>query len=563
MVLVYINRLLLHASLWNITKFLTVAYLIKQYRTIDLYRHRKLLFIGTLLYTYINSVKNSNTNLLSHLTSRLYRTMKSMPVVGRMIDNQFRGTILELQDAEHSHKISAHSNRTTILPHYPTDATVLLNDLTVNTIKDPLKISGGVYMPNTLHGIDLKKLKNDTHSRVVACNPMHGDLWPQLQDKETLTVQMCLEMYHNPSGWGTLTGGGTISIFTACMVHRDKFRDRWLPTSHPEIIMSEKTHPAFKKACRILGIKRVVVPVDQVTFKVDVKAMKRAITPDTIMLVANAPAFPEGIIDDIDKVAALAERYGIGCHVDACLGGFLLPFAEDCGHPVPIYDFRLKGVTSISVDLHKYGMSDKGYSVAMFRDFKNYGRYATFKDLGSSMGMYLSQGLEGSRPARVDGWVTMMRCGRDIYIDIFKKMVMMQESIVNGVSQIDDVTVSGDPLLTIIAFRSTTDDLNIMSVAGRMNSKGWALNGLQHPDGFHLCITPAHLMDVDFVDTFVNDLRESVCYVMAHPDEKPSGQLGMYDMMRDKIPKGIKGPVLDDIGEMYLNIITSAEKQYR
>ena len=138
--------------------------------------------------------------------------------------------------------------------------------------------------------------------------------------------------------------------------------------------------------------------------------------------------------------------------------------------------------------------------------------------------------------------------------------MQIRETIQAAVDMIDDIHVSGDPLLTVIAFRS--DTINIMSIACNMTSKGWALNGLQNPNGFHLCITPVHLTNTNFATDFINDLKWSVQDVKDNPDKSPTGQLGMYDMIRDKIPKGIKGPVLDDIGDIYLNIITSAKKKY-
>lgn len=165
---------------------------------------------------------------------------------------------------------------------------------------------------------------------------------------------------------GTMTSGGTESILMAMKSYRDEARTRGIEEA--EIIAGESAHAAFDKAAHYFGMKLVHVPVDPVTMRVDVGAVKAAITRNTVVIVGSAPGFPHGVVDPIEELASLARARGIGMHVDACLGGYLLPFAARLGYDIPPFDFRVPGVTSISADTHKYGYAPKGASVVMYRD---------------------------------------------------------------------------------------------------------------------------------------------------------------------------------------------------
>ena len=555
--MIILNRILLYITPFNAFRIALCTYLAKL-KDVDTKVKIGYALPFLMMSRYLFSVLDGQNSKIEYFTNLLYGCIKGIPMGKLLVDKEINKIALELQDDEFKNK--AGQLRLCNIPNDGYDEDVIISELGKNCIEDKRKISGGIYVHNTDQDFKVK-----VYEQTKISNPMHGDLWPHLQDKETLTIEMCLNLYNaSDSGWGLITGGGSLSILMACMAHRNKFRTGLLPTMHPEIIMSDRTHPAFKKACEILGIKRIVIPVDPITFKVNINKMRRSMTPNTIMLVANCPAFPEGIMDNVESISKLAKFYGIGCHVDACLGGFIIPFAEDIGLTLPPFDFRLNGVTSISADLHKYGMSEKGYSAILFKDFHNYGKYATFKDLSSLMGMYLSQGLEGSRPARVDAWATMMKFGRVTYVDNLKKMIEIKNEIVDHVdTTIPSIKISGTPLLTVFAIRSSDPKVNAMLVASHMKNKGWIINGLPEPEGFHFCITPMQINYDNIVTDFTNDLMWSVKRAFTNPDEKPTGQLGMYDTIRDKVPTQlIKGPLLNEIGDTYLHIITSARKQY-
>lgn len=426
-------------------------------------------------------------------------------------------------------------------------------------IKNPYGISGAIYAPYAQ-----RAFKHEVYAKVSVRNPMHNDLWRSLPDLEAQLVKMCLNLYHAPdSAWGNMTAGGTMSIYAACKAYRFQAKDFLWPVTAPEMVASDRVHPAFDKACDALGIKLIKVPVDPETLEIDLVAMEKAITYNTIALIASAPSFPEGAIEDIEGIAHLADKYDIGCHVDACLGGFCLPFADKAGILLPNFDFRVRGVTSISVDVHKYGMSEKGESLILYRRYE-LGKYQTHVHLDSAIGLYATVGIEGSRQPRIDGWATALNTGFNGYVDNVKKMCAIKECIVEAIEVIvEGVHICGKPLLPIFAIRADTDsEVNILLAASKMKEKGWIVNGLPSPARLHFCITPTHLEHRSFAKDFIKDLGAAVQYAKNNPHEKPSGTLGMYDLLNSKVPKEVKGPILKTLGWAYLRILGQAEPYY-
>jgi hypothetical protein len=202
-------------------------------------------------------------------------------------------------------------------------------------------------------------------------NPLHPDIWPSATKFESEIIAMCATMMTPgkkcTTVCGSTTSGGTESILLATKTHRQFYCQKYNITE-PEIIACESAHAAIDKACDILGIRLIKLPMDPVTFKLNVSEVKRVISPNTIMIYGSAPTFPQGVIDDISGLSELAVKYDIGLHVDMCLGGFILPFAKKMGYNVPDFDFDLPGVTSMSVDTHKFGYALKGSSVVLYRN---------------------------------------------------------------------------------------------------------------------------------------------------------------------------------------------------
>lgn len=370
-------------------------------------------------------------------------------------------------------------------------------------------ISGAVYHGQPEH----MKLLSDVYALHSQSNPLHADVWPSATKYESEIVSMTANLLGAGSApqsgaaqiCGTVTSGGTESILLAMKAYRDQARERRV-SAKPEIVAPVTAHAAFDKAAEYFGMKRVNVPVDR-DYRADVDAMAAAITEDTVALVASAPTFPHGVIDPVGKIAELARSRRVGLHVDACLGGFVLPFARELGYQVPPFDFRVAGVTSMSADTHKYGYAAKGTSVVLYRGLE-LRRYQYFVTTDWPGGLYFSPTLSGSRPGALSAacWASLVHMGRSGYLDATRRILETARRIRLGIERLPGLRLIGDSLW-IIAFAS--DGFDIYRVLDAMSERGWSLNGLHRPACVHLCVTLPHTEE-GVAQRFLEDLEQSV-----------------------------------------------------
>ncbi|HBD07471.1 MAG TPA: aspartate aminotransferase family protein, partial [Syntrophobacteraceae bacterium] len=371
--------------------------------------------------------------------------------------------------------------------------------------------------------------------------------WPSTTKFEAEIVAMTAHMLGGDGQdiHGTVSSGGTESILLAMKTYRDQAREKKGITK-PEMIVPIPAHAAFDKASQYFNIKTVHIPVDE-NFRADVNAARKAISRNTVVIVGSAPSFPHGAIDPIAELSELARQHGVGFHTDACLGGFVLPWAERLGYPVPPFDFRLPGVTSISADTHKYGYAAKGTSVILYRglDLLHY-QYYTATDWPG--GLYFSPTFAGSRSGALSAacWSAMTSIGEQGYLDATKKILETAVKIKAGIRQIPELHVQGDPLF-VVAFAS--DSVDVYKVLDFMSHKKWSLNGLHKPTCVHLCVTLRHTQP-GVAERFLTDLREAVEHVKAHPEEK--GRMAPVYGMASTIP--MRG-LVSDMLKKYLDLI--------
>ncbi|KAK5257152.1 Dihydrosphingosine phosphate lyase [Cryomyces antarcticus] len=367
-------------------------------------------------------------------------------------------------------------------------------------------VSGAVY-----HGGDeLAQLQTEAFGRFTVANPIHPDVFPGVRKMEAEVVAMVLSLFNAPEGAaGVGTSGGTESILMAVLSARQKaYAEKGV--TEPEMILPETAHTAFRKAGEYFKIKVHLVACKAPSYKVHLSSVSRLINSNTILLVGSAPNFPHGIIDDISALSKLALRKKIPLHVDCCLGSFLVPFLEKAGFETEAFDFRLKGVTSISCDTHKYGFAPKGNSTVLYRD-EQLRRYQYFISPDWSGGVYASVGIAGSRPgALIAGcWAIMMAQGESGYITACHKIVGAAKQIETAIRSHDtlraDLTVIGKPLVSVVAFTSPT--LDVYDIADAMSARGWHLNALQNPPAIHVAVT---LPIVAAADKLIRDLEEAV-----------------------------------------------------
>lgn len=366
-------------------------------------------------------------------------------------------------------------------------------------------VSGAVY-----HGGDeLIKLQIEAFGKFTVANPIHPDVFPGVRKMEAEIVAMVLAIFNAPPGAaGVTTSGGTESILMACLSARQKaYAERGV--TEPEMyvwdkplynlaadsksrILPDTGHTAFHKAGEYFGIKVHLVACPAPSYQVDIRSVSRLINSNTILLVGSAPNFPHGIIDDISALSKLALKRKIPLHVDCCLGSFLVPFLDKAGFETELFDFRLKGVTSISCDTHKYGFAPKGNSTVLYRTAA-LRTYQYFIAPNWSGGVYASPSIAGSRPgALIAGcWASLMRVGEAGYIDACHTIVGATKKIIEAIQQNpglnSDLQIIGRPLVSVVAFSSKT--INAYDIADGMSAKGWHLNALQNPPAIHVAVT--------------------------------------------------------------------------
>jgi glutamate/tyrosine decarboxylase-like PLP-dependent enzyme len=317
---------------------------------------------------------------------------------------------------------------------------------------------------------------------------------------------------------GVITSGGTESIYNAMLAYREWGRNERGITA-PEIIAPTTIHPAHLKACHHLGIKLVHVPVNA-DFEADVAAMQAAITPNTVALTGTAGTYPHGVVDPIERLSEVAVERKLGLHVDGCLGGFILPWIEKLGYKLPVFDFRLPGVTTITCDTHKYGYTLKGTSTLTFRR-KQLRRQIYFAQEDWPGGAYFSPTSAGSRSAGLSAamWAAMVCTGEEGYLKAAQAIMDVADKIRAGIARIPEIRVMGRNSTFLIGI--TSDVVNPYFIQDYLEGKGWRMNGCQNPPGFHFCITLPQTRQPDVAERFVQDLADGAKFAQDPPYEVP------------------------------------------
>ncbi len=338
---------------------------------------------------------------------------------------------------------------------------------------------------------------NDAATRayleMLEVNCLDPTAFPSVVDMERQVVGAVSDLLGG--GHGVFTSGGTESIMLAVKAARDLAgRDR------PNLILPVTAHPAFHKAAHYLGVEVVALPVDLSTYKVRARDVEAAITPDTVLVVASAPSYPQGVIDPIEEVAAVASAAGVPFHVDACVGGWLLPWLREAGAPVPPFDLSVPGVTSISCDLHKFGYAPKGASVLLFAD-PAMRRRAYFASAAWPGYTIINATVQSSRSAGPLGgaWATLQALGREGYVELGRATLEATARLRAGLAAIPGLRVLGEPESSLVAFAG--DDIDVFVLADEARARGWFLQpqlsyaGI--PANLHITVTGVTLSGVE------------------------------------------------------------------
>jgi sphinganine-1-phosphate aldolase len=336
-----------------------------------------------------------------------------------------------------------------------------------------------------------------------ALNPFR---FPSLRALEVEVVELTCGLLHGEeSSGGAMTSGGTESILMAVKTARDRARAE-RGVDRPQLLAPYSAHPAFGKAAHYLGLEHVQIPLGA-DFRADVAAARDLITDRTALVVGSAPCYPFGVVDPIPELAALAQERGASFHTDSCLGGFVLPFFERLGDPVPPFDFRVPGVTTISADVHKYGFATKGASVIAHRDRRTLLDHQLFKYTAWNGGGYASFAMAGARPAApiAAAWAVLHFLGEEGYLRLARTMRDTTRALREGIEATGRLHVWGEPAMTVFSFGS--HELDIFAVGDVMDERGWCLDRQTEPDALHLMVSPEH---AKVADAFLDDLSEAV-----------------------------------------------------
>lgn len=396
---------------------------------------------------------------------------------------------------------------------------------------DEGRVSGSIYSGDHEHYAFLTQ----AFGYFAHANVLQRDMYPSATKMEAEIIAMTADLLHGRVGHdvdeservgGLVTSGGTESLVTAMLVYREHGR-RTRGIDRPQVIIPVTGHPAMHKAFHWFGIEPVVAPVteDQV---VDVGFVREHIGPRTVAIVGSAGTYPHGLIDPIPELGELALRHDIGLHVDACLGGFVLAWADELGYPVTPFDFAVPGVTSISADTHKYGFGLKGSSVLLFRPAAlRREQYSIITDWPG--GLYASPGMSGSRSGGLIAatWAALLSLGREGYRAIATDIFRTAERVKAAVRTHSELALIGDSRFNV-AFRAAPDHrvpslggpIDIFHVNDALMARGWRLNGLQLPPALHFCITRPNTRP-GVVEAFAEDLASAVAYAVAPPRPQP------------------------------------------
>jgi sphinganine-1-phosphate aldolase len=378
-------------------------------------------------------------------------------------------------------------------------------------------------------------------------NALQRDMCPSQTRFEGEIIAMTLDMLNadavtDGEPVGIVTTGGTGSILHAMVSYREHGRlHRGI--TRPNVIKPETGHPAFDKACHLFDIEMKVAPVDPATTLVDVEWVADNIDENTVAMIGSACNYGYGTIDPMRELSDLAVERGIGLHVDGCLGGFILPWGEQLGFDIPVFDFRLPGVTSMSADTHKYGYAFKGTSVMMFRDkiWRN-SQYFFLTDWTG--GKYCSPGIEGSRSGGLLAatWAAMMSIGKDGYKGYAKQIFDTAYAMQDAIRSHPELRLMGTPTF---CFSFTSDEFDIYHVNDFMRTRGWRFNGQQYPNAIHMAVTRPQTQE-GVLESFRTDLADAVAHAVGHKDETPAS---------GAIYGGVAGGMTDDADEFIRSVM--------
>ena len=369
-------------------------------------------------------------------------------------------------------------------------------------------------------GPEVQAVADQAYAMYGSTNGLNADAFPSLKKFQADVVATVNRWVHgDETSAGFMTSGGTESILLAVKAARERGR-REFGITQPNVVLPTSAHAAFEKACYYFGLESRRVPV-RADWRADVEATRQAIDANTVLIVGSAPQYPQGVVDPIVDLAAIARERNINCHVDACMGGVTLTFLERLGENIPLWDFRVDGVTSISVDLHKYGYTSKGASVIMHRNrqLRSYQTFVTDNWLG---GFYGSSGVLGTKSGgpMASAWAVMNYLGDEGYLRLTESARATTRQLADAIEKTDGLLLRAYPDSTLLSFGAQNFD--VFAVADELAKTGWYVDRQAPPDSLHCTVNAVHHQ---VIEEFIVDLSHAVTKVR---DAGSTGSVGAY-----------------------------------
>jgi len=397
------------------------------------------------------------------------------------------------------------------LPSIGRPADEVMADLTTKRSDDVRWADGRTFGLVFDGGEDVRAVAEQAARLYLHENALNTLAFPSLGSIQSEICGWTSDLLNGSRAAGFLTSGGTESILCAVLAARDRaLAERGV--TEPELVLPTSAHAAFHKGAHMFGLRTRTVPVTD-EWTTDLDAMADAVGPDTALVVASAPQYPQGTVDPVPEVAAMAAEVGASCHVDACMGGFVLPFAELEGRTTQPWDFRVEGVTSISADLHKLGYAPKGVSVILHRS-RELRRYQTFDFDGWLAGRYITPNMQGTRSGlpMAAAWAVLQYLGVDGYRRLVRTTLDTADTIRSGIRAIDGLRILGNPvhhLLAISAEPEIEDEtrrIDLFALGEAMADRGWHLDRQGPPPSLHMTVSAGN---TKAVNEFLADLSEA------------------------------------------------------
>ena len=417
----------------------------------------------------------------------------------------------------------------------------ILSDLETFGLDDPSYKEARTWSLVYYLNAEYTEFLQNAYGKYFSANGLNPTAFLSLKRLEKDILRYTAELLHvDENAAGVVTSCGTESCMLAVKTYRDIGRKKGI--KKPEMILPDTAHVAWDKGAEYFNVKiRRASHAEDMA--VDINAVEKMINKNTVMILGSSPEYPHGIIDPIEELGELAQKYNVPLHVDACVGGYILPYLEKLGVSLPKWDFRVPGVTSMTADIHKYGYAAKGASCILYRDLQTF-KHQVFVQQYWPGGIFASPAFLGTRPggAYAAAWAAIQANGIEGYTELAKKTLRATNRLKKGIEKIEGLKLYGDPKASLLAYHSTEPAINIFVVGKVMLDKGWHLDCLQRPDGIHAMVTASHTDEI--VDKYLEDLAEAVKTAKAHPELADKGAAATYGMashlpMRKMVKKEI------------------------